>query len=65
MDKKIYQQPSVKVLENAIKLLFEPGGGVSESTPVTPGVNPAKEMMDEDYDEEALFQYPHYSVWDD
>lgn len=46
MEHKIYQKPAMKVLETE-KIMFEPGGGLSEATPVTPGVGNAKEFDDD------------------
>lgn len=42
MERKIYLKPAMKMLETE-KIMFEPGGGLSEPTPVTPGVG-AKEF---------------------
>ena len=58
MERKIYLKPAMKMLETE-RIMFEPGGGLSEATPVTPGVG-AKESM-----EEVFEGYSSYSVWSD
>ena len=62
MESKIYLKPAIKVLDTCGDgLMFEPGGGVSEANPGTPGVG-AKDNTTE-YDD---FDYPsNRNVWDD
>ena len=43
MERKIYLKPTIKILETE-RIMFEPGGGLSETTPVTPGIGGAKEF---------------------
>ena len=43
MERKIYLKPAMKVLDTE-KIMFEPGGGLSEANPDTPGVGGAQEF---------------------
>lgn len=68
MERKQYQKPAVKTLDTRIdEMLFTPGGGVSESSPETPGVGGgggAKEF-DENLGNENFFKNYGRSVWDE
>lgn len=52
MERKIYLKPAMKMLETE-RIMFEPGGGLSEPTPVTPGVGNAKEFDDDTWGDDA------------
>ena len=63
MERKIYLRPAIKVLDtDTDRMMFEPGGGVSEANPKTPGVNsaPANEASENSFDLPTI-----RSVWDD
>lgn len=61
MERKIYLRPAIKVLDtDTDRMMFEPGGGVSEANPETPGVNPAKE-----FDDDAWGDVWGADSWDD
>ena len=63
MERKIYLKPTMKVLDTE-RIMFEPGGGLSEANPDTPGVGGAKEFDNDIWNDSGNAWETENDDWD-